>query len=1060
MIQTRKQKLKKSISVKKKSARSNSRHSRKNKNTKSKRYKKKNFNTRKSAKKSTQTVRVHPSRLKKINEENNLSQPSELDQPESRPKSEVPKKYFLRQRTQKLSLERKNLEKIQSQRGGQRRNLRKRKSPEKDADSKYENSGGAEQMKSLKNSASRFFLQMFGSEDQKLIRETAKHAYQILHESGDENEKQSEQAEMKKNLLMSTFHIMSVGLNKDETKTLRPYEKYLMYNPFGLSKVDNLLEGFAMNPSEGSLGRIEKLSHQFHHFYFFSFLEEKVNEMKRKHRRKKAKYPEKVIRKLEEFIQEKKQKAYSDLKKRVKRNPPKRGPGRPKNSLKRVNNGRNQRTKKLKPVAKEELSSVENCQQNPASELSKMQNAKKILETQKEEQNESLEKPKEEGKVTNEKGGTEAPEETSEKEEKCKTGMSEEDRKGIEHSEYINKRIRKVDSKKNVNDVKLPHIKKYIGIETDIKCPTKRILVNDLDQLTSKANVTGDVSFSRMSKEKAENREGIPSPRVRPRARRNKKFRLREIRKKKEVQVVNAEIDLVEAKKAEKGFKSYGVKITKVIRKKKRKKRRLRTLGEQKQKNDIFLYKMRCKELRRTKKLNFDLIDESPAKISSKNEKPKDKTHSPKKAPIHVEEARENRVEEASKEKVEQELPNSDKSKESESGKTIQATSKQIKNSNQEEPLEEKKKESLHKQTQNKKSQPTGKITGPKSSSNAHNSETPLIIKNSPDFFSEIPESSKVKNTENSHGTQNKNKQKLSSQMAKEDKKGQRLNNLETEKQEADKEKVVADCLHFIRCQFESFFESIDEAILRAQMGIDEADDNWEETCQEEKEYIIRSPHDDSLDMRPDSKLSQSRQSPPNRESSPKPQDPTNKYNKPTAQTGVDTCGNMQSFFSMESPKVNALKCNFVLNSSVGNLGALLEEPESGSEEVELRNAEVNLDNFYRHFGYLHYGNFPKILDYMISKDNYLNYVAEIPQNWLMFYSRFETVMMIYKLQQKHKLNTETVFLAVFFLDKAINYFFRKFHELKQTDVFSRLAERGHDFLMTVLNTGSPPHLL
>lgn len=1071
MIQTRKQKLKKSISVKKKSARSNSRHSRKNKNTKSKRYKKKSVNPRKSTKKSTQTVRVRSTRLKQINEETSLSQPSELERIESKlkVKSEVPKKYFLRQRTQRLSLERKHLEKIQNQRGDSKRNLRKRKSPDKDPESNVGSElARDEQMKSLRNSASQYFLKMFRSEDQKLIKETAKHAYQILHEPRGNNRKQSEQAEMKKNLLMSTFHIMSVGLKKDETKTLPPYEKYLMYNPFGLSKVDNLLEDFASNPSEGCLGQIEKLSNQFHHFYFFSFLEEKLNEMKRRNRKKKAKYPGPVMRKLEDFIHAKKQKAYSDLKKRIQCRLAEEGSLQSKVSLKRVKNGRGFGPKDAKLVAKSEMSLVEKSKRDSVSELNKMKNAKKILENQKGAQestkNSRGNEPEEEERGQREDDETGGSGKREEKREEASKGeASEHEQKGIEHSEYINKRIRKVDSRKNVNDVKLPHIKTYIEIETDIKCPTKRILVNDLDQFTGKWSLTGDLSFSQMSKERTQNREGIPSPRQRPRAKRNKKFRLREIKKNREVAIINAEIDLVGARQSQGGFKSYGVKITKVIRRKKRKKRRLRTLGEQKKKNDILLYKRRCKELKQTRGLKFNLIEESSVKAIGKHEKPPRQAQSSPQKPVPSEAAQDKAPDKILQIKVDQIQSKSDKPERKRRSDEMQATSKQAKKRHPNDKAPEESSSQNKNKTQNKDPQLVVDELEPKLRTIAQKTETPLVIKNSPDFFSEIPETNGSQAAANNIGsdrTHNGTQKKQPNEMTQEDKEAEKLAKLNEEKLRAEKDKVVSDCLQFIRSQFESFFEPMEDSFLQAHMDMNRAedDDNWEETCQEEKEYIIRNEDDDSLELRAGSK--QSKRSPSNRVSSPKPQDPLNKYNQPTEQTGAETCGNRQSFFSNESPRPNALKCNFILNSSVGQLEACAEDAESMREDMEMQGKDVSLEGFYKGFDYLHYGNFQTMLKYMISVDSYLNHVAEVPQNWLMFYVRFEAVMMMFKLQEKHKLNTETVFLAVFFLDKAINFFFRKFHELKRFDFLEKIAEKGNDFLMHVLNMGRPPKRL
>jgi hypothetical protein len=178
-----------------------------------------------------------------------------------------------------------------------------------------------------------------------------------------------------------------------------------------------------------------------------------------------------------------------------------------------------------------------------------------------------------------------------------------------------------------------------------------------------------------------------------------------------------------------------------------------------------------------------------------------------------------------------------------------------------------------------------------------------------------------------------------------------------------------------------------------------------------------------------------------------------NKYNKPTVQTGIEIMTNGQSLISLESLRIGNFKCNLIFDSGIGNMS---ESVINSNDSIfnSKRKQKVNIDSFYKEFGYLKYGTFPKVLSYMAGADTVINKVANIKEKWLIFYARFEAVMEIYRLQREHKLKIETILLAVYLLDKSINFFCKKFHELLRSDVIDNSSESRHNTLIKILNKG------
>ena len=494
----------------------------------------------------------------------------------------------------------------------------------------------------LLNSTHDFFLQLFDAKDKQLIESSTPHAFHIMDKSFKGSSKEREKMNMRRDLLLSTFRMCTAGLNKKKIIQLKPYENYLMFNPFVLSQVNNLLEEYMMDSEQVSLETIENLAFKFHRFYLFCFFEEKSREMETRYEKKTISAKEKSkLQNLKDFIKKNKKKAFFELEAGIKLQSPIKSQQKESNAknknLKRVLTG--SMFNALKFDNNESKNSImEKSKVSHESELSKMINAKKVLKSIKTSRNNSRKSSSFLSliKVCNQSNiedslnlnvskksidkskVVQALQAKGEKPEvkNSSQGAIVDDKKtryldqiGIQHSEKINKRIRKVDSKKNVNDVKIPYIKDYIDIKSEIKCPQKRQIVKNLNHLEGTENaqksLKSDISFSQMSKEKTMHRKLIPSPCTQKNNNymKNRRFRLREKRNHGRRVNVDEEINLVEDRPRLKkkrrrpsnwvksSYRAYGTRKNKGIKKKKKKK--LHPLGNKKKEKNISLYKRR-----------------------------------------------------------------------------------------------------------------------------------------------------------------------------------------------------------------------------------------------------------------------------------------------------------------------------------------------------------------------------------------------------------------------------------------------------------------------------------
>jgi hypothetical protein len=237
----------------------------------------------------------------------------------------------------------------------------------------------------LKSSASKFFLKHFSKQDENLIKQTTKQITRFFSQSMNKNKKEIEIADTKRNILISAFNMMksNQNLKKIEEEALKSYEKYLMFNPFGLSKLDHMMEEFLLDSNKVSLKSIKEMSNQFHHYHFLLFLEDQFKNVQKriKQNSSSSSFNQESVDLFNQFIREKKEKAYADLTQEIINYSPRfqNKSSKKKEGLKRINRG-----SYISEVVSEKFpSSFFTNQTVNESEIEKIKNAKRILKSKK-----------------------------------------------------------------------------------------------------------------------------------------------------------------------------------------------------------------------------------------------------------------------------------------------------------------------------------------------------------------------------------------------------------------------------------------------------------------------------------------------------------------------------------------------------------------------------------------------------------------------------------------------------------------------------------------------------